>query len=76
MSSHIMEVVVEGRLGNELIASLPGFDVETGDDGRSRIVGAVSDQAELLGLLDLFAELNIEVISINPVAPNDLTRKG
>ncbi len=76
MSSHIMEVVVEGRLGPELIATLTGFDVEFRDNGQSRIVGAVSDQAKLLGLLDLFAELHIEVVSINPVAPNGLTPKG
>jgi hypothetical protein len=31
-------------------------------------VGRVPDQARLLGLLEMFDELHIEVVSVNPVA--------
>jgi hypothetical protein len=67
MHPHVMEVVVRGRLGADLVAALDGFDVEPGDDGITRIVGPVSDQSMLFGLLDMFDGLHIEVVSVNPV---------
>jgi hypothetical protein len=67
MHPHVMEVVVRGRLGAELVAALDGFEVEPGDEGMTRIVGPVSDQSMLFGLLDMFDGLHIEVVSVNPV---------
>ena len=66
MHAHVMEVVVRGRLGPDLVAALDGFDVLPGD-GVTRIVGPVSDQSMLFGLLDMFDGLHIEVVSVNPV---------
>ena len=45
MHPHVMEVVVRGRLGADLVAALDGFEVEPGDQGMTRIVGPVSDQS-------------------------------
>jgi hypothetical protein len=67
MGAHIMEVVVRGRLGPDIIAALQEFDVRSDDQGRTSIVGAVPDQSKLFGLLDLLDRLHIEVISVNPV---------
>lgn len=67
MHPHVMEVVVRGRLGADLVAALDGFDVEPAEDGTTRIVGPVSDQSMLFGLLDMFDGLHIEVVSVNPV---------
>ena len=67
MSAQVMEVVVRGRLGPNLVAALEAFAVETDAAGLTRIVGPVDDQAKLFGLLDLFDQLHIEVISVNPV---------
>ena len=67
MHPHVMEVVVRGRLGADLVAALDGFDVESAEDGTTRIVGPVSDQSMLFGLLDMFDGLHIEVVSVNPV---------
>ena len=67
MHAHVMEVVVRGRLGADLIAALDGFEVEPAEDGLTRIVGPVPDQSMLFGLLDMFDGLHIEVVSVNPV---------
>ncbi len=67
MDAQVMEIVVRGRLGPDLVAALAGFSVHTDAAGRTSIVGAVTDQAKLFGLLDLFDQLHIEVISVNPV---------
>lgn len=87
MSSQIAEVVVRGRMSPELIAALDGFQVTTGADGLTRVVGSVPDQPRLLGLLAAFDDLHIEVVSVNfldsaasagaPSSdPGDARRKG
>ena len=68
MTSHVYEVIVRGRMSPELMASLEGFTIDTGDDGLTRLVGDVPDQPQLLGLLAAFDDLHIEVVSVNPVA--------
>ncbi|MET0673578.1 MAG: hypothetical protein ABWY37_08820 [Microbacterium pygmaeum] len=67
MTAHVMEVVVRGRLGPDLIAALEGFTVSTDGAGATHVVGSVPDQPALLGLLDVFRDLNIEVVSVNPL---------
>jgi hypothetical protein len=67
MNARVVEVVVRGRLGPELVLALDGFAVETDQSGQTRIVGRVTDQARLFGLLEMFDDLNIEVVSVNPV---------
>jgi hypothetical protein len=67
MNAHVIELVVRGRLSPELIIALEGFLVETDGDGMTRVIGPVVDQARLLGLLDMFDDLHIEVVSMNPV---------
>ena len=67
MTSHVFEVVVRGRMSDELVAALDGFVVVTGDDGLTRVVGDVLDQPRLLGLLAAFDDLHMEVVSVNRV---------
>ncbi|HET6301363.1 hypothetical protein [Microbacterium sp.] len=64
-----MELIVRGRLSPELILALDGFDVMTDELGLTRIIGPVADQSRLLGVLELFDGLHIEVVSVNPVEP-------
>jgi hypothetical protein len=68
MTSHVFEVVVRGRMSDELMAALNGFTVETRDDGLTRVVGDVEDQPRLLGLLAAFDDLHMQVVSVNPVS--------
>ncbi len=69
MRAQVMELIVRGRLSPELILALDGFDVMTDERGLTRIIGPVADQSRLLGVLELFDGLHIEVVSVNPVRP-------
>jgi len=72
MASHVYEVIVRGRMSPELVASLEGFVIATGDDGFTRLIGNVPDQPQLLGLLAAFDDLHIEVVSVNPVSADSI----
>lgn len=67
MTSRVFEVVVRGRMSDDLIAALDGFTVATDDEGLTRVIGDVQDQPRLLGLLAAFDDLHMEVVSVNPV---------
>lgn len=66
MTSQVFEIVVRGRMGPELAGALRGVSAVTGDDGLTRLVGALPDQSALLGLLTTLADLHIDVVSVNP----------
>lgn len=76
MTSHVYEVIVRGRMSAELMASLTGFMIDTGQDGLTRLVGDVPDQPQLLGLLAALDDLHIEVVSVNPVAADTVQREN
>lgn len=66
MAGRRVEVVVEGNPGCLLqqVGELHGFSCTAARHGCTRIVGAVADQAALLGLLELLDELHVEVVSV------------
>ncbi len=68
MGAESIEVVVRGRLSPTLVAALDGFEVSHCDAGLTHLVGFVTDQSRLHGLLDLLRDLNIELVSMNPIA--------
>jgi hypothetical protein len=68
MSAHSIELVVRGRLWPSINSALGGFAVDTDAEGLTTIVGPVVDQSEVLGLLEMFNDLNIEVVSLRTFA--------
>lgn len=61
--------MVKGRLSPTLTAAIDGFEVSSCDHGLTHLVGWVPDQSRLHGTLELLRDLNIELISVNPVQP-------
>jgi hypothetical protein len=61
------EVVVKGRLSTTLIAAIDGFEPIRNEDGLTHLVGWIGDQSRMHGVLEVLRDLNIELISINPV---------
>ena len=60
-------IVVRGRLTRRLEAAFDGMAIKPGDRA-SAIVGPVSDQSQLLGLLERATGLGLELISLAPDA--------
>ncbi len=60
------EILVKGRLSPTLIAAIDGSGVSRCDHGETHLVGWVPDQAALHGTREIFRDLNIELVSVNP----------
>jgi len=71
MNDQIVEIVVGGRLSPDLVVALEGFTVTSDGPRRTRVVGPVTDQARLFGLLAMFDGLHMSVISVNPIEDED-----
>ncbi len=67
MNAERFEIVVKGRLSPTLIAAIEGFEVSRCDHGETHLVGWVPDQARLHSRLELLRDLNIELVSVNPM---------
>jgi hypothetical protein len=63
-------VVVRGRVTERLAASFEGMTIEPGLE-TSAIVGPVTDQSHLLGILQAAAGLGLDLISVTPDARKD-----
>jgi hypothetical protein len=66
------EIVVKGRLSPTLIAAMDGFEVSRCDLGLTHLVGWVPDQSRLHGTLERLRDLNIELVSVNPMESPEL----
>jgi len=62
------EIVVDTVLSPALVAAFDGFTVSRVDGGATYLVGWVDDQARLNGLLELMADLTIELVSVNRIS--------
>ncbi|TFC06908.1 hypothetical protein E3O42_00510 [Cryobacterium adonitolivorans] len=67
MRAGTFELVVSTVLSPALVAAFDGFTVSRIDSGRTYLVGWVDDQARLNGLLELMADLTIELVSVNRI---------
>jgi hypothetical protein len=63
-------IVVKGELGPRYSTAFAGMTLEP-SGGETAIVGPVTDQAQLQGVLDRIAALNLVLVSVNPVADPD-----
>ncbi len=68
MAAETFEIVVKGRLSSTLVAALDGMEVSHSDHGMTHLVGYVPDQSRLHSLLERLRDLNIQLVSVNPVS--------
>ncbi len=62
------KVIVRGRLSPALVAGFEGFEAADFDRGLTHLVGIVPDQEVLHRLFRVLRDLNIELVSVNPVS--------
>lgn len=66
--SQVVEILIRGTLGPDLVAALDGFTVTAAPGGCTSVLGRIPDQSKLLGLLEMLDTLHVEVVSVNPVS--------
>ncbi len=69
------EIIVSGSLGSDWSHWFEGWSVTSKADGTTVLTGRVVDQSELYGLLAKIHNLNLPLISINPVPRSDGERR-
>jgi hypothetical protein len=67
MPIQTFEVVVRGRLSPALLVAFDGFEATHFERGLTHLVGHGADQQGLYRLFGLLRDLNIELVSMNPV---------
>jgi len=67
VSTRTFEVVVRGRLSTALLVAFGDFEAACSAGGLTHLIGRVSDQEALHRLFRQLRDLNIELVSVNPV---------
>lgn len=65
MAAVLYRIVVEGELGPRYSALFEGMTIEH-VDGQTAIVGTITDQAHLQGLLERIARMGLQLVSVAP----------
>lgn len=65
------EIRLQGRLGPQWAARFDGMTLDALDDGTTVLVGPVTDQAALHGLLRRLADLGIPLLSVTQTDPDN-----
>jgi hypothetical protein len=68
MGAETFEIVIRGTLSPAIAGAVEGFSVRRIEHNKTHLVGTVPDQARLMGILELLADLAITIDSVNPVA--------
>lgn len=68
MASTRYRVVVEGELGPRYASAFEGMDIEC-HEGTTTLVGDVTDQAHLQGILDRISRFGLKLVSVTPADP-------
>lgn len=59
------QIRVRGHLDLSWSKWFDGFNISYEPDGTSNIIGTITDQAELIGILTKIHNLNLELLSVN-----------
>jgi outer membrane PBP1 activator LpoA protein len=71
MSAPSYRIVVKGELGPRYSAAFDAMTLQS-SGGETAIVGRVEDQAQLQGILERIAALNLVLLSVNVVDDPDV----
>jgi hypothetical protein len=66
MAPRCYRIVVKHEIGATYASAFNGMTIDTGD-GKTVMVGPITDQAQLQGILGRISSLNLVLLSINVV---------
>jgi hypothetical protein len=69
MGSSRYRIVLRGRLSERFESAFDGMALEAGPN-QTVLVGEVRDQAHLYGLLDRLRDFGIDLVAVEPTAPD------
>ncbi|MEJ2599185.1 MAG: hypothetical protein P8Z00_12690 [Anaerolineales bacterium] len=69
----VYEIILQGHLSNQWSHWFDGFMITLDERGRTILVGLITDQAALHGLLKKIRDLGVPLISVNRLDPDDTT---
>jgi hypothetical protein len=67
VTTRTFEVVVRGRLSTGLLVAFGDFEADRSERGLTHLIGQVPAQEALHRLFRQLRDLNIELVSVNPV---------
>lgn len=65
------EITIRGHLSSQWAAVFDGMQVTCLEDGNTQIIGDMTDQSALYGLLMRLRDLGMTLISVNPSSTNN-----
>ncbi len=65
-----MEIRVKGQLSDEWSDWFEDLEMRYLENGEMVLSGAIPDQAALMGILNKLHRLNLTILSVNSVSPN------
>ncbi len=68
MTPATYRIVVRGRLGDRFASAFDGMALES-KDGKTLLVGVISDQAQLHGVLARLRDFGLELVRLEQVEP-------
>ena len=69
MPQSVYRVVVDGELSDEMRLAFGGMSLSR-ESGRTVLVGAIRDQAELQGVLQRISDIGLTLLSVNALGDN------
>ena len=69
----LYEIRIKGHLDNRWADWFDGLTIIREDNGETRLIGPVTDQAALHGILKKIRDLGMPLLSVNVVDPNSRT---
>jgi hypothetical protein len=71
----IYQIILQGHLSDQWSDWFEGFTITLDERGRTILVGPVTDQAALHGLLKKIRDLGIPLVSVRRLDPDDTTNQ-
>jgi hypothetical protein len=72
----VYQIRLKGHLGQQWMDWFDGLTITLEEDGNTLLTGPVVDQAALYGLLKKVRDLGLQLVSVNPLEPEQADWSG
>ena len=72
---HIYEIVIDGHLSGQWSNWFDGLTIQNDSTGKARLMGLLSDQEALYGVLSRIHDLNLVLVSVLRIADSSTANR-